>query len=82
VVQTAARLCRAEIAGIAIRSGDLYRYVATFSLDREWDQMLRTMTFALERQPVYVADVAADPEFAVPGAVTLGGMRTSVAAAG
>jgi len=78
VVQTAARLCRAEIAGIAIRSGDLYRYVATFSLDREWDQMLRTMTFALERQPVYVADVAADPEFAVPGAVTLGGMRTSL----
>jgi hypothetical protein len=81
LVETAARLCDASMSGIAIRSGDLYRYAATFSLDREWDQLVRTMTLApgrgslagrvaLERQPVHIADAAADPEFAVPQAVT------------
>jgi two-component system NtrC family sensor kinase len=89
LVETAARLCDAGMSGIAIRSGDLYRYVATFSFDREWDQMLRTMTFApgrgslagrvaLERQPVHIADLAADPEFAVPQAVTVGNVRTAL----
>jgi two-component system, NtrC family, sensor kinase len=89
LVETAARLCDAGMSGIAIRSGDLYRYVATLSFDPEWDQMLRTMTFApgrgslpgrvaLERQPVHIADLAADPEFAVPQAVTIGRVRTAL----
>jgi len=86
LVETAAQLCDAGMAGIAIRSGDLYRYGATFSLDREWNQIVRTMTFApgrgsvagrvaLEQQPVHIADLAADPEFAVPQAVTVGKVR-------
>jgi len=90
VVETAARLCDAGMSAIAIRSGSLYRYVATFSVNREFDQMLRTMTFApgrgslagrvaLERQPVHIADITADPEFAVPQAVvTLGKARTAL----
>jgi len=89
LVETAARLCDAGMSGIAIRSGDLYRYAATFSLDREWDQIVRTMTFtsgrgslagrvALERKPVHIADLAADPEFAVPQAVTVGKVRTAL----
>src|SRR5215469_11066639 len=89
LVETAARLCDAGMSGIAIRSGDLYRYAATFSLDREWDQIVRTMTFAsgrgslagrvaLERQPVHVVDLGADPEFAVPQAVTVGKVRTAL----
>jgi len=52
-------------------------------------QTLRAMTFApgrgsiagrvaLERQPVHIADLAADPEFAVPGAVTIGKARTAL----
>jgi two-component system NtrC family sensor kinase len=76
LVKTAARLCDAGMSGIAIRSGEHYRYVATFSLDREWDQIVRTMTFALERQSVHIVDLAADPEFAVPEAVTIGKART------
>jgi two-component system, NtrC family, sensor kinase len=87
LVETAARLCDAGMSGIAIRGGDLYRYVATLSFDPERDQMLRTMTFApgrgslpgrvaLERQPVHIVDLAADPEFAVPQAVTIGNVRT------
>ena len=51
--------------------------------------MLRAMTFApgrdsiagrvaLERQPVHIVDLAADPEFAVPQAVTVGKVRTAL----
>jgi transcriptional regulator with GAF, ATPase, and Fis domain len=89
LVETAARLCDADMSTILIRSSDLYRVVATFSHDREFEQTLRAMTFApgrgslagrvaLERQPVHIADLAADPEFAVPGAVTIGKARTGL----
>ena len=40
LVKTAARLCDADMSAILIRSGDLYRVVATFSHDREFEQML------------------------------------------
>ena len=46
LVATAARLCDADTSTILIRSGDLYRVVATFSHDREFEQTLRAMTFA------------------------------------
>jgi hypothetical protein len=89
LVETAARLCDADMSTTLIRSGDLYRVVATFSHDREFEQTLRAMTFApgrgsfagrvaLERQPVHIADLAADSEFAVPGAVTIGKARTAL----
>jgi two-component system, NtrC family, sensor kinase len=87
LVETAAQLCDAGQSALAIRSDDIHRCVATFSLNREWDQMLRTMTFgryslagrvAFERQPVHVADLAANPEYAVPGSVTIGKMRTAL----
>jgi GAF domain-containing protein len=90
LVETAARLCDAEMSSIATRSGDVYRYVATFAVNREWDEIVRTMTFTpgrgsiagrvvLERQPVQLADLAADPEFEVSQAVTIGKLRTVVA---
>jgi GAF domain-containing protein len=89
VIETAAQLCGAGMSTILVRSGDCYRVAATFSHDREFVQTLRAMTFApgrgsiagrvaLERQPVHIADLAADPEFAVPGAVTIGKARTAL----
>src|SRR3954467_359596 len=45
LVETAARLCVTNMAGLAIRSGDVYRYVATRSLDPAWDAYLSGLSF-------------------------------------
>ncbi|MBV9200092.1 MAG: GAF domain-containing protein, partial [Alphaproteobacteria bacterium] len=90
IVDTAARLCNAGGAGLAIRQGDVYRYVATYSLDPEWVAMLRAMSFKpdrgtvsgralLERRVTHVVDLAADPEHVDPRIVTVGGIRTLLA---
>jgi GAF domain-containing protein len=87
LVETAAKLCDCPGSTLAIRQGDAYRYVATFSLNREWDAKLREMSFApgrntlvgrvaLEGRIVHIADAAADPEYALPELVTIGHIRT------
>jgi two-component system NtrC family sensor kinase len=87
VAETAARLCEAKATGIAIRQGDVYRHVAMFSHNPEWEARVKGSTFvpdrstiggrvALEGQIVHVADLAADPEYDMPEAITTGGMRT------
>jgi len=90
VVETASRLCGADIANIAIREGEVYRYVAsTFSAaEPELWAMRRQQTVvpgrdsmtgrvALEGRVVHVADISADPDYAAPGAVAAG-VRTSL----
>src|SRR5712672_320913 len=87
VVETAARLCDADGVGMTILEGDNYRYVAIHSLDEEFYALLRQRTFtpdrgsmvgrvALEGRVVQVADIAADPEYKLPEAVTLAKIRT------
>ena len=87
LVDTAARLCNANMAGLAIRDGDAYRYVASRSIDPAWDTYVRGLSFTpgretvtgrtlLERRVVHVADLAADPEHTVPEIVSVGGIRT------
>jgi two-component system, NtrC family, sensor kinase len=87
VCETAGRLCAADMAAIAIRQGEVYRYVATFSLIPSYDAFLRQLSFApgretvtgrtlLERRPVQVADLAADPEITLTEPVTVGKFRT------
>jgi GAF domain-containing protein len=81
--ETAARLCGAEAAGLATRQGNIYRYVATFSLNPEWDKRVREIpldpgreTIAgrvlLGRQTVHIADIAADAAYGVPETITVG----------
>ena len=90
VVETAARLCGADIANIAIREDEVYRYVAsTFSAaEPELWAMRRQQTVvpgresmtgrvALEGRVVHVADISADPDYAAPGAAAAG-VRTSL----
>src|SRR5262249_37250816 len=86
VVETACRLCGADTAGITIREGEVYRYVAgtpAVAADPEdWTgRRPRTMgprrhtppgRVALEGRVVHVADVLADPDFAVPEVVAAG----------
>jgi two-component system NtrC family sensor kinase len=87
LVATATRLCDAEVGHLAIRQDDAYRYVATLATDPAWDAAVRARAFmpgrgtmagrtVLERQVVHVVDVAADPEYDMPEAVTLGKLRT------
>jgi signal transduction histidine kinase/HAMP domain-containing protein len=87
VVETAGRLCDADGAGITVREGDHFRYVAIHSVDEEFYALLRQRTFApdrgsmvgrvaLEGRVVHIADIAADPEYKLPEAVTLAKIRT------
>jgi two-component system, NtrC family, sensor kinase len=88
LVETAARLCGSDGATIAMREGEVYRYVSTYALDNEWAAALRQRTVApgrqsvagrvaLEGRVVHVADIAADPDYALPESVRAG-LRTGL----
>jgi PAS domain S-box-containing protein len=87
LLKTAARLCDAETAGMTSREGDVYRVVATYSNAPAFDRFIQGQSFianrasvtgrtALEGHIIHIDDLAADPEYAVTEAVTLGGVRT------
>jgi signal transduction histidine kinase len=92
LVETAARLCNGDGAGLTIREGEVYQYVAIYApphtaLGKYFYTLLRSRAFApgrdtiagrtaLEGKVVHVADLAADPEFAIPEAVTVAKVRT------
>jgi GAF domain-containing protein len=87
LVETAARLCEADGAGLTIREGEGYRYVATYSLVDEFYALLRQKAFlpgrgtlagrtALEGNVVHIADIAADPDYDLAYSVTVGGYRS------
>jgi GAF domain len=86
--ESAGRLCGSDIAGITIREGEVYRYVSQYFVSRtraddEYWAILRQRTLvpgrqsvagrvALEGRVVQVADILADPDFALPEAVRTG----------
>ena len=87
LVEAAARLCNGDGAGLTIRVGEVYRYVAIYALSNEFYTLLRNRTFApdrgsivgrtaLERKVVQVADLAADREHTIPEAVTIAKVRS------
>src|SRR5208282_936300 len=89
VLATAARLCNADIAGLARRDGEVYRVVAGYALPPDYDAFLRSQTLlpgrgtmagrtALEGRVVHIADIAADPDYAMPESTSLGKIRTSL----
>src|SRR6516164_5632183 len=90
LVETAARLCGADMAGIATRDDEVFRVAACYSVSPEWNTFVRTVALRpgretvtgralLERQPVQIADITTDPEYRVPEAVTAGNIRTNLA---
>src|SRR5262249_24451891 len=85
LLDTAARLSGAEMGLIANGEGNV---VATFAFSAEWDAMVRKITFEpgrgsvtgralLERRVIHIADLTADPEYALPE-VIIGKMRTAI----
>ena len=83
IVATAARLCGSDAASISMRKGEGYRYVARSRLDDEhWAALSQRTTVpgrqslvgrvALEGGVVQIADIAADPDFAVSESVAAG----------
>ena len=89
LVETAARLCDAEMGHIAKREGDVYRVASTLAFSPEWDAAVRKLIFEagrgsivgralLAREVVQIADLAADQEYALPEVITVGKMRTGL----
>jgi two-component system, NtrC family, sensor kinase len=86
VVTTAIRLCGADTGSIFIREGEVYRPVANnyvSAADTEFWAIQRQQRFvpgrgsitgrvALEGRVVHIADIRADPEYAVPETVASG----------
>jgi GAF domain-containing protein len=88
-VESAARLCRADKSQILLPSETEHGFyaVASFGFSHEYNEYLRTLTFApgregvvgrvlLERKPVQIADVLDDPDYRLQETQRLGGFRT------
>src|SRR5262249_47392159 len=76
LVESAARLCEADIASIAREKDEYYRVVASYGLPPGFQDYLETVPMewgrgsvfgrvSLECKPVQVVDVLADPEYAM-----------------
>jgi GAF domain-containing protein len=93
LVESAARLCEADHAWLFRRDGELYRWAAGYGHSKEEHERIKRhmLTFAptpgrgsvvgraaLEGQPVQIADVLADPEYAVFDVQKIGNYRTAL----
>jgi two-component system NtrC family sensor kinase len=89
VVETAARLCSAEMGMIARRESDVYRTASTFAFSPEFNAVARELTFEPGRGSVIgraaqalavvqVEDLAGDPDYALPEVIAVGKMRTAL----
>src|SRR4051794_20183681 len=89
LVETAAKLCSAEMGMIARREGDVYRTASTFAFSPEWEAAVWQVTFEPGRgsvigrvgqagETVHIPDLVADSEYAMPGVIMLGKMRTAL----
>jgi signal transduction histidine kinase len=89
LVETAARLCSADLGTISHRESDGFRVAATHATSPDYEAFIRGHLLRLGRgsiagraaaegRVVQIGDVAADPDFTVTEAVTIGQYRTAI----
>jgi len=87
LVESAARLCEADSATVHRPKGELYPFVASYGYSQEYAQYLREHPIVpgrgsvlgravLEGRTVHVADVQADPQYALMEQRSIGKYRT------
>ena len=87
LVENAARLCRADTGFILRFDGEVHRWAADFGASAEWRQHVEknpiprgraslTGRVEIERRPVHVLDVLADPDYQLSEHQRIGGYRT------
>ena len=87
LVESAARLCEADMASINQQKGDVYRQVACYGFSPKFAKFMETYPLEpgrgtmtgrtmLEGKPVQITDVLADPEFQFKQGAKVGGYRT------
>src|SRR5262245_246719 len=90
LVESAARLCEAEIANIWQPKGEAYRLAASYNEDLKTKEFWESIAIEagrgtvvgrslLERKTVHVHDVQADRDYSLPRALQLGAFRTVLA---
>src|SRR5262249_48180704 len=83
------RLCDADMALIYRREGDVYRLAANRGSPIAYEEFARQLSLSPSRESVtqraalecrvsHVADITADPEYALPEASSIGGARTAL----
>jgi hypothetical protein len=89
LVNTAARLCNADLGHLTLRDGQVYRVAASFAFSDEWERFIRPQSWTpgrgsvvgrvlLDARAVHIEDITADLEYAVPEAITIGNIRTLI----
>ena len=87
LVESAARLCEAEMASVNRQTGEVYRQVASYGYSPEFKQYMETRPLQLGSgtvagrvvsagKAVQIADVLADPEYEFKEGARFGGLRT------
>jgi signal transduction histidine kinase len=89
LVESAARLCRADKANIALLKDGQFQYFAAFGFDPNYLEYMRSLHLRIDRgsingravaegKIVHVHDVLADPKFALLDAQKIGSFRTAL----
>jgi GAF domain-containing protein/CheY-like chemotaxis protein len=87
LVESAARLCEADLASMNRQVGDVFRMVASYGYSREFVEFMDTHPLELGRGTVagrtvaegtivHIPDVLEDPEYRFVEGATVGGLRT------